>query len=352
MSSKNILATAAVAAAATVSQPVQAQETTHYRVEQVAEKVITRTAFDIGSGDARMVVANVDVSTDTIKEVLAKKAIIVGLKKNSNDEGYISSEGCDKLVSTLKGMQEEAITLGSEQMVAVGTSIFRTAKNGQELVERVKNELGIEIGVLPQADEDRIGFVTAKAVSGLNEENLVAWDCGSGSFQISSLENGEMVVYGPEYSLVPALKDLAELRNIPFDKKASPNPITQKEADQLRDIMLPKLPKDNEWIKQTKKEIVGIGRLNPFSIAERVIGHSPYTQEEVEAALGQLIGMDDKALQESHYGFYDAKEASESVIALIILNTVMKHCEIKKITFSESTGGCEGLLISSHLWPK
>ena len=70
------------------------------------------------------------------------------------------------LINTLNEMKAQNMQYAPQEWFGVGTSVFRTAKNGLALLERVKAETGITISLVPQAVEGEIGFSSAVASSG------------------------------------------------------------------------------------------------------------------------------------------------------------------------------------------
>ena len=83
-------------------------------------------------------------------------------------------------------------------MVGCATAVFRSAENGEEVLERVRSEIEIDVQMVSQELEGRLGFLTAKAVgpADVKAEELIAWDSGGGSFQITNNSGkvGERVV--------------------------------------------------------------------------------------------------------------------------------------------------------------
>jgi hypothetical protein len=112
------------------------------------------------------------------------------------------------IVDLLRESLERLLTLGRAGVspntpthaVAVATAAFRDATNGEAVAAQLAHELGIAVQVLAQADESTLGFqsaVSAAADGGeLDEEgstlnDVIVWDFGGGSFQLSTLDAGE-----------------------------------------------------------------------------------------------------------------------------------------------------------------
>jgi exopolyphosphatase/pppGpp-phosphohydrolase len=54
-----------------------------------------------------------------------------------------------------------------------------------EFLEEVRSETGIDIVVISQEREARIGFLETAARAGVSQDRLVVWDAGGGSMQVS-----------------------------------------------------------------------------------------------------------------------------------------------------------------------
>jgi len=308
--------------------------------------VITRASVDIGSGETKLTVADVDTDLNQIVLIRYQNHQSVELKKNLAE----SSNGCldktieDKLISTLKNMQAEVSLYAPKQWFGVGTSVFRTAKNGQDVLDRVKAETNISIQLVPQAVEGEIGFFSAVAASKLLPIDVIAWDSGAGSFQISTLIDGQIEVYGSEFAYVPALEALFAIRGKPFSQNVSPNPVSLAEAYDLVMSIEECLPPVPQWLIEHNKHVITFGgQTSIFKIGMTATGRTTYTKSQVWEAILQLAGK--TSAQLSNFAKPD-----EAVVALILLFSVMDHCAIDRVSYFDANGGCEGILIIPRFW--
>lgn len=315
--------------------------------ETVVQQLTTRAAFDIGSGEVKIVVCDVDPKTNKIAKTWFSRFKPVGLRKDlaSNIDGYLSQKIEQELIDTINAMKQEAGQFHPQKWVGGATSVFRTAKNGQEVLDRVQTATGVDIQLLPQVEEGKIGFATAVAASDLAPEDIIAWDSGSGSFQLSAMVDGQLEVYGAEFAIIPALEALFVQRNQLYSD-ISPNPVSNVEALQLIETIRSKLPPIAPWMSKNKKQVVSIGggTESIFAIAKKVIGHSPFTKEEVLAAIHDLSGKSDEYLIQ----FFERPK--RMVVGLCLLYTVMDHCGFEKLAHHPTNGSCEGLAITPHFW--
>lgn len=311
------------------------------------EQGTIRASIDVGSGDTKVTIAEMNHQLNKINKIWLQTFKSVDLRKDlaiNKEEKCLSKKIELELIDTIKKIQEKGLPFHPVEWTAVGTSVFRTAKNSKEVVEHVKEATGITIRIIPQAHEAKIGFASAVAASGEDPENVIAWDSGSGSFQISTLVEGKLTMYGAEFALVPTMELLFTMRNQSFSKDISLNPVSLEEALELIEkIKKTKLPEVPSWLAKSPKKVIGIGGYSIFGAGKYAIGKSSYTQADVLEAIRQNCGKNDAALSYSPY-------ANKMVICLVLLYAVMNHCGFEQITYFETNGICEGLLITPEYW--
>lgn len=312
------------------------------------QQVLTerRAAIDVGSGTTKITVADIDLANNAIVKIYHQYFMEVGLRKDlaAAVNEHLSQMIEQELIQTLQSMQETVGTACPVKWVGVGTSVFRRAKNTNELLDRVRKATQIDIRVIQQKEEAEIGFTSAVAVSGMKQEEVIAWDSGDGSFQISSLIDGKLEMYGAEFAYVGALEALFTHRKQAFSPQLSPNPVNRDEALALVDIICSKLPPLSHWLADHKKQIVTFGdNMSLFSCGRIATGSSCFTQEQVWKGIEQVCSKSDEELGQ----FPNRRKA---VVGLILLYAMMKHCGMQQVHYFPANGNCEGMLITSHLW--
>lgn len=314
--------------------------------EAKQQAVVRRGAFDIGSGDTKITVADVDTKTNRITQIWHSTFKTVALRKDmaASKDKSLSPKIQRELISTINDMKDKVSQYNPVQWSAVGTSVFRTAVNGPKFLKEVEAETGLTISLLPQEEEGRIGFASAIAASNESLENVIAWDSGSGSFQISTLIGGKLQVYGAEFAYVPALQALFTLRGQPHSLDKSPNPVSTDDALKLIETIGQKLPKIPEWLAENNKRIIAIGgNTSIFAAAAIESGNSTFTKQEVMEALLATCNKSDEEL--SYF-----PEPHEVVIDFALLYAVMDHTGIEQVTHCETNGATEGMLVTPELW--
>ncbi len=103
-----------------------------------------------------------------------------------DESARISSSGAKRLVSFVREALDMAEDKGAEQVIAFATSAIREAANGDEVLDRLRQEAGQEISVLSGPDESRLTFLAVRRWYGWSSRRLLGLDIGGGSLEIAS----------------------------------------------------------------------------------------------------------------------------------------------------------------------
>jgi len=149
--------------------------------------------------------ASLDLGTQTFRTCIGKVFdgnIIFLLKERENvrlgeglgKEGLISPEAFRRGLESLKKFRDEFSKYKIERYKAVGTEVFRRAKNANKFIEEAKKEVGFEINVVSPEEEAELslkGIFWGLKELGMNIENFITVDVGGGSSEITYVKNGE-----------------------------------------------------------------------------------------------------------------------------------------------------------------
>jgi exopolyphosphatase/guanosine-5'-triphosphate,3'-diphosphate pyrophosphatase len=145
--------------------------------------------IDMGSNSFRLVVYGYEPGrfwqhVDEIRE-----AVRVG--QGMGDEGVIKPDRMERAVRTAAVFGSFCRAAGIEEVTAVATSAIRSATNGDELLERVRDEAGVEARVIDEDEEARYGYLAI--ANSTTIEDGFGIDIGGGSVQVMRLERRQMV---------------------------------------------------------------------------------------------------------------------------------------------------------------
>jgi len=99
--------------------------------------------------------------------------------------GTISNDICDRFVDTMHGFKALVRAYDPITFKACATSAMRQAKNGMELVGRVKNETGIDLNIISGKEEARIIIATHIDRHLKPQQHCLYVDVGGGSTELT-----------------------------------------------------------------------------------------------------------------------------------------------------------------------
>lgn len=312
-----------------------------------------RAAFDIGSGATKMKVAKVNTCLQKIEEILLEADEPVKYKESlqNSSDNKLDEDIQDRGVKALAKLKSQAEQYRPESYLAVATSAFRTASNGQAFAEKMSDATGVQVRVIDQEAEARLGFAAATRIASGDMKNLVVWDIGGGSMQIISYtgESKFSIYQGKMASASFKSHIIKKIKNQDTKKTESPNPIGAKDAkaalEEAKEFAKLTVPAEIKKRIKSGAQIVGIGGVHSQSIMGQLardgrnIGHS-YSLKDLDKAIDKSILMGDEQIG----GAYASTEASN----LILVKGFMKELEIDEVRTGR-INLADGLLLGGTL---
>jgi exopolyphosphatase/guanosine-5'-triphosphate,3'-diphosphate pyrophosphatase len=161
------------------------------RTSRPARRTTTRRAaprlppplavIDIGSNSGRVTVMQIHPNGHL--DVLEDSRAPLRLAREIAQSGRIGTAAMDRTLLALRDFRAVALGAGAASILTVATSAAREAKNGDELVERARRELGLRVVVIDGIREATFAFLGA--VHGLPVDNGLLFDLGGGSLEVS-----------------------------------------------------------------------------------------------------------------------------------------------------------------------
>ena len=266
----------------------------------------------------------------------------------SKDGKTLSESILSKTETTLKNYLNIAIeTYDAKQFCGIATAVFRKASNGEAFLKsRLMKNVGLEIKLIDQEMEGRIGWQTAanaysNAFDNAEASEIVSWDSGGGSFQITN-RHGDM--YGDHQGSATVTSIMLEVQK--RQKSASPNPVRENHVLECVRVLSERIAsKSPSWIHSESNVVAIGGRTCAFRICKLACGTNTYGPSDVMSALKRLQGKTDEELK--NMGFPEVRMALPK---LCLIYTVMKKCNISKLTYIRTNGSTLGVLVESGLW--
>lgn len=146
-------------------------------------------AIDIGSNSVRIVVAR---AVDSGYQVLDEERENTRLAASLAQTGELSPEAIETTLAALRSYVTLARGHGVATMRAIATSAVRDAKNGEAFCQRVGEELGLHVEVIPPREEGRLSFLSVARAFDVSDKPVAVADIGGGSTEIVLATNGVM----------------------------------------------------------------------------------------------------------------------------------------------------------------
>ena len=152
-------------------------------------------AIDIGSNDIRLLISNVIVSDE--KEPKFKKSSLVRvpirLGADAFTSGIISEQNVRRMIDAIEAFKLLMNVHGVKTYKACATSAMREAKNGSEIVEKIKVQTGVKIDIIGGKEEAAI--ISSTDLNQLIEGNhtYLYVDVGGGSTEITVFTRGKII---------------------------------------------------------------------------------------------------------------------------------------------------------------
>ena len=153
-------------------------------------------AIDIGSNAIRLLFSRV-IENDNKSPYLVKESLIrmpLRLGYDVFNDGQISNINCKKFLATMEGFRSLIDAYSPISYRACATAAMRNAKNGPDLVKKVKLKAGINIEIIDGSQE--AGLILSKNINSLlkMDTNYMHIDVGGGSTELSIIKNGKVKI--------------------------------------------------------------------------------------------------------------------------------------------------------------
>lgn len=262
--------------------------------------------IEFGSGSTKAFAAIVDVCEQKIKDILLEKRVAIAFNEALGkavdsrlpESIYVEAEQkAGVLVKELRALE-------LDRLQAVGTSVFRVAKNGRSFSERWQKLWGIPFKILTQKQEAEAGYFSVLARRGQYQDRLIVWDIGGGSMQMMSIDKNRQHLFEGQLASVTFKNEiLTRLKGSSPAEVSSPNPIgayasaAKQIAKNHAHLNVP------VWFKEQapKAHWVGIGGVLSGSVQQQANPQKQQlTREQIQAAYLQGVHKKDSDINSEY----------------------------------------------------
>ena len=140
--------------------------------------------LDIGSNTGHLLVVDAHDGAAPLPAYSYKEPL--RLAEHLDDEGAVTSAGIDALTTFTQQALRVAEDKGCEEMLAFATSAVREAKNGNAVLDHVRQRTDVGLQVVTGEDEARLTFLAVRRWFGWSSGRLAVFDIGGGSLEIAA----------------------------------------------------------------------------------------------------------------------------------------------------------------------
>jgi exopolyphosphatase/guanosine-5'-triphosphate,3'-diphosphate pyrophosphatase len=164
------------------------EEALQWRKPQRESQRQTYGAVDLGTNNCRLLIARPTGDSFTIVDAFSR---IVRLGEGLGASGRLSQEAMDRSVAALGVCADKLRRRHVSIARSVATEACRRAVNGREFVDRVRNETGIALEIIPPQEEARLAVLGCHKLLEPGDGPALIFDIGGGSTELVLVEPGD-----------------------------------------------------------------------------------------------------------------------------------------------------------------
>ena len=116
-------------------------------------------------------------------EIIHRDRIAVKIGMGGINEGRITEEGATRALLAIQNFKETLQNFSVTKVLAFGTSALRNAKNGLEVINKIKDETGIETRLISGDEEATYIYKGVRSAMNLGLQKSLIVDIGGGSVE-------------------------------------------------------------------------------------------------------------------------------------------------------------------------
>jgi exopolyphosphatase/guanosine-5'-triphosphate,3'-diphosphate pyrophosphatase len=145
-------------------------------------------ALDLGTNNCRLLIATPSPGGFRILEAYSR---IVRLGDGLSKTGKLSDEAMERALTALRTCAEKIRRRKVGRMRAVATQACRSARNGRAFVDRVAQETGIRLKIIPPREEAQLSVAGCLNLLDRSARAALVIDVGGGSTELSWVDLGD-----------------------------------------------------------------------------------------------------------------------------------------------------------------
>jgi len=301
------------------------------------EQVVVVAAIDCGSNSTRLLIS--EVKNGELKKIY-KTHNVTKTSEGLEESRDISEDSKKRLFKTLRAYLKEIEKYDTNQILCIGTAVFRDAENSEEIIEQIKQKFNLEIRVITGEEEGQLTSVGVLSDQGL-DDNLLIVDIGGRSTELIYDQQNKINVNSLNFGVVSL--------NESYLKE---NPTNSNEETLAIEFINNNLDSFEDFSNRTLIGVAGTFT----SIASIFLDQKKYNDEEIhlktidyewiESFYNKLKLMTVSQIIGKHNSL-DPKRGKTLTSGALLVYSLMKKFEINELKVSKSDI-LEGLILKNY----
>ena len=148
----------------------------------------TYGAIDLGTNNCRLLIARPTGGAFTVIDAFSR---VVRLGHGLSQSGTLAPEAMDRAVEALAVCSDKLRRRSVSLSRSVATEACRRAKNGRDFVDRVRDETGIVLEIIPPQEEARLAVLGCHKLLEPGDGPALIFDIGGGSTELVLVDQEE-----------------------------------------------------------------------------------------------------------------------------------------------------------------
>ena len=219
--------------------------------------------LDLGTNTFNIFIA--EVAPDKSYTKLYKSKIAVKLGEGGINKNHIEEKPFKRGLKALKKHKKTIEEFGVEKIVAFATSAIRSASNGKEFIQAVKDNIGIDVKIISGDKEAELIYYGVRSAVKMNDKPSLIMDIGGGSTEFI-IANKKDILWKQSFFLGAARL---------MEKFKPTNPISESEKKRIEKHLEENLQPLFEAMKKFQAEEL-IGSSGSFDSLAEMIAYKYY----------------------------------------------------------------------------
>ena len=157
-------------------------------------------AIDLGTNNCRLLIARPKDENFVVIDAFSR---VVRLGEGLAQTGELSQEAMDRAVGALRVCSDKLRKRNVHLARSVATEACRRARNGEDFIERVRQETGIQLDIISAEEEARLAVLGCHILLEDGIGPAVIFDIGGGSTELVLIEPGAPIPRILDWQSVP-----------------------------------------------------------------------------------------------------------------------------------------------------